>query len=750
MAPSLLSTLSSALILGTTVSATQSYQLVDTYDSTNFLDKFGFFTSDYSTGDYNDVDPTSGYVNYQSAENAQAQGLLKIVDDDLYLGVDSTTTLDPAGVGRNSVRIESKSQYQKGLFVADFSHFPKPTCGAWPAFWTVGNPWPAAGEIDIVETWNLDNVNKVVLHTDGDIGECRIDGTGMTGTVSKPNCANYAAGQSDNEGCAGLDSSAPFGSAEGGVYAMEWTDTAIKVWGFTHANVPADIANNPNPDNWGTPSFTTSVCEASKVFGEAKMIMNINLCGVASQEGIWDAENGCQAQTGLTCKEWVANNPAAFADVYFQLSSIKIYQMGEASNTTLSTSQIASSTAVASTAVASDVVVSSTAAATGIATESGAETHSASASAGPAETPIADLPTRLATSTVYQTNVKTITSCAPTVTNCPARETPQVVTEVVPLTTTICPVVDVPTTMTVSKTEVHTITSCAPTVTNCPVGSETTVTKEEVISTTAAIPVESYTKPAAGTTTQAEKPVITAQPPAGQITTYKTNIVTITSCPPTVTNCPVGKETTVITSEVIPATTVEGEKPVPVTTQVPDVPVVLTTYKTEVHTITSCAPTVTNCPVGKETTIVTSAVITTTAPAAGVPVTNVPQNPAVPGTGETQSAEKPVGETPATTAPAVPATGATTVSVPAAGQTNSAEKPVAETPVDTAMPTTLVVAPSSPYNGTLPTGLFPTGTAAPCIGSACPATTTGPVQAGSGKLSSGAFLMAAALAVFVI
>ncbi|CAI0651966.1 unnamed protein product, partial [Colletotrichum noveboracense] len=469
MTPSLLSTLSSALILGTTVSATQSYQLVDTYDSTNFLDKFGFFTSDYSTGDYNDVDPTSGYVNYQSAENAQAQGLLKIVDNDLYLGVDSTTTLDPAGVGRNSVRIESKSQYQKGLFVADFSHFPKPTCGAWPAFWTVGNPWPAAGEIDIVETWNLDNVNKFVLHTDGDIGECRIDGTGMTGTVSKPNCANYAAGQSDNEGCAGLDSSAPFGSAEGGVYAMEWTDTAIKVWGFTHANVPADIANNPNPDNWGTPSFTTSVCEASKVFGEAKMIMNINLCGVASQDGIWNADNGCQAQTGLTCKEWVANNPAAFADVYFQLSSIKIYQMGEASNTTLSTSEIATSTAVASTAVASDVVVSSTTAATGIATESGAET------------PIADLPTRLATSTVYQTNVRTITSCAPTVTNCPARETPQIVTEVVPLTTTICPVVDVPTTMTVSKTEVHTITSCAPTVTNCPVGSKTTVTKEEVI-----------------------------------------------------------------------------------------------------------------------------------------------------------------------------------------------------------------------------------------------------------------------------
>src|SRR5689334_18558638 len=83
--------------------------------------------------------------------------------------------------------------------------------------WTFGSPWPAAGEIDIVETWNEDNVNKVVLHTDGNLGECRIDGKGMTGKISKPNCANFAPGQADNEGCAGLDPAAPFGSPEGGI-----------------------------------------------------------------------------------------------------------------------------------------------------------------------------------------------------------------------------------------------------------------------------------------------------------------------------------------------------------------------------------------------------------------------------------------------------------------------------------------------------------------------------------------------------
>ncbi|KAF5659520.1 gpi anchored serine-rich protein [Fusarium circinatum] len=47
----------------------------------------------------------------------------------------------------------------------------------------------------------------------------------------------------------------------------------------------------------------------------------------------------------------------------------------------------------------------------------------------------------LTTSTIYSTNIRTITSCAPEVTNCPARSgTPVVVTETIAVSTTICPV----------------------------------------------------------------------------------------------------------------------------------------------------------------------------------------------------------------------------------------------------------------------------------------------------------------------
>ncbi|KAG9505353.1 hypothetical protein J7337_002322 [Fusarium musae] len=47
----------------------------------------------------------------------------------------------------------------------------------------------------------------------------------------------------------------------------------------------------------------------------------------------------------------------------------------------------------------------------------------------------------LTTSTIYSTNIRTITSCAPEVPDCPARSgTPVVVTETIAVSTTICPV----------------------------------------------------------------------------------------------------------------------------------------------------------------------------------------------------------------------------------------------------------------------------------------------------------------------
>lgn len=83
-------------------------------------------------------------------------------------------------------------------------------------------------------------------------------------------------------------------------------------------------------------------------------------------------------------------------------------------------------------------------------------------------------------------------------------------------------------------------------------------------------------------------------------TIFTTKVNTITSCAPTVTNCPVGS----VTTEIIPLYTTVcpiGEKPSPSKTT--DY-MTSTAYTTKYETITSCAPEVTNCP-AESTIIVT-------------------------------------------------------------------------------------------------------------------------------------------------
>ena len=105
--------------------AIQEYVLEKTYDATNFFDEFTFIDT---------PDLSNGYVTYVSESEAATDKLANITANTVYLGVDSTTSLDwPNDAGRKSVRIEGTDTYSQGLFVASFAHFPKPECGAWPA-----------------------------------------------------------------------------------------------------------------------------------------------------------------------------------------------------------------------------------------------------------------------------------------------------------------------------------------------------------------------------------------------------------------------------------------------------------------------------------------------------------------------------------------------------------------------------------------------------------------------------------------
>ncbi|KAI9851572.1 MAG: hypothetical protein M1838_003283 [Thelocarpon superellum] len=70
---------------------------------------------------------------------------------------------------------------------------------------------------------------------------------------------------------------------------------------------------------------------------------------------------------------------------------------------------------------------------------SSSATGSSSRESAESPTPSAPSAVKHTTSTIYSTQVKTITSCAPTVSHCPARST-VLVTSVIPVSTTVCPV----------------------------------------------------------------------------------------------------------------------------------------------------------------------------------------------------------------------------------------------------------------------------------------------------------------------
>ncbi|KAJ0158845.1 putative glycosidase C21B10.07 [Colletotrichum tanaceti] len=91
-----------------------SYKLSDTYSGEDFFDEFDYF---------NTHDPTGG------------MNLTYATSDTAVLRVDHTTgnTSTPdASTGRFSVRVESKTQYDKGLFIFDVKHTPY-GCASWPA-----------------------------------------------------------------------------------------------------------------------------------------------------------------------------------------------------------------------------------------------------------------------------------------------------------------------------------------------------------------------------------------------------------------------------------------------------------------------------------------------------------------------------------------------------------------------------------------------------------------------------------------
>ncbi|KAJ8063744.1 hypothetical protein OCU04_007607 [Sclerotinia nivalis] len=315
----------------TSITALTKYQLEERYSGNNFFDAFNFFTA---------PDPTHGFVTYVSESAASQQGLISVRSDGVYMGVDSKTVLNPSGAGRNSVRIESKKSWTHGLFVADLGHMPGGACGSWPAMWTVGDNWPYNGEIDIIEGVNGQNHNLMSLHSGP---TCSVAGSGQTGTLQSANCNNFA--NPVGVGCGISDPrtnsyGAGFNLNGGGIYAMEWTSSYIRVYFFPAGTAPADI-NGPNPDpsKWGTPVANfQGDCDIDSHFRENRLIFDTTFCGDWAS-AVWSSDATCGSKAP-TCVDYVAGNPAAFGDQYWLVKSISVYQLGNVATPEPSTTPV--------------------------------------------------------------------------------------------------------------------------------------------------------------------------------------------------------------------------------------------------------------------------------------------------------------------------------------------------------------------------------------------------------------------------
>ncbi|PHH88925.1 hypothetical protein CDD83_6872 [Cordyceps sp. RAO-2017] len=190
MAPfSLLLAVATALLASVAAAAAAAaaapikWQLAETYDVSNFFEKFDFFTE--RSGD-------AGYARFQSKPEAFRKGLVAYRRDHVYIGTDHNSVLKGACElggsipGRDSVRIESKSRYNHGLLIARFTHLPPPQCGLWPAFWMYGDEWPKNGEIDILQTYNVKTWNEPSFRVSDapDLGQCRMSNEGQSAYVN--------------------------------------------------------------------------------------------------------------------------------------------------------------------------------------------------------------------------------------------------------------------------------------------------------------------------------------------------------------------------------------------------------------------------------------------------------------------------------------------------------------------------------------------------------------------------------------
>ena len=132
------------------------------------------------------------------------------------------------------------------------------------------------GELDIIEGVHHQRLNKIAFHSGS---TCYLDPAEQAGRVIFQNCNSFEPRQPENSGCQVEDSSLgfrgpSFGQHGGGVYAVDWTTEAVRVWSFSRDQIPPDITSgNPQPESWGKPVFMLKgICVTADNFRDQRLV----------------------------------------------------------------------------------------------------------------------------------------------------------------------------------------------------------------------------------------------------------------------------------------------------------------------------------------------------------------------------------------------------------------------------------------------------------------------------------------------
>ena len=303
---------------GSPVYPSQAYSQVQAFTGSSFFDNFDYFTA---------MDPTNGFVEYLSADEARASNLTATTSNSVVIKAGSTATQS----GVPSIRIQSRMTFDKALIIADIAHMPS-VCGSWPAFWTCDtNNWPNNGEIDILEGINDWTSNQIALHTsDGcNMRHAKRNETGSVITTecrSRPGAKDYGCAVKDTAN-GDLSYGANFNANNGGVYAMDWRANGIRVWFFPRNKIPKDVkALAPTMRGWGTPAaeFPNSHCDIETHFKQHHIIFDLTFCGdFAGDSARWLASTCSQNGLYKTCEEYISKNTIS---AYWEINGVWAYK----------------------------------------------------------------------------------------------------------------------------------------------------------------------------------------------------------------------------------------------------------------------------------------------------------------------------------------------------------------------------------------------------------------------------------------